>query len=181
MNMNKYMQDFEYLFQLTEADRQLEIAETGADVNEPGLDQDPAEFDQSNTDNQDPNTENIADQDADYMSQQNVGNEQPEAPVDEVARKKRLFELMNDLQVFGTYFLESVKNVALDMIDSEVAAKIKKLKHDISDTVNKIKRYLLDSYVNNDYQRNLYIYVLLRTELLTEVKILRKSLLDEEN
>jgi hypothetical protein len=88
---------------------------------------------------------------------------------------------MNDLQVFGTYFLESVKNVALDMIDSEVAAKIKKLKLDISDTVNKIKRYLLDSYVNNDYQRNLYIYVLLRTELLTEVKILRKSLLDEEN
>lgn len=175
----KYMRDFEYLFQLTEADRQLEIAETGADVNEPGLDQDPAEFDPNAQEGME-QSEMPADQDADYMSQQNVEEEQPEAPVDDVARKKRLFELMNDLQVFGSYFLESLQNVALDMIDSETCQHIKKLKFNVQETVNKIKRYLLDSYVKNDYERNLYIYVLLRTELLTEVKILRKNLLEDE-
>ena len=68
------MRDFEYLFQLTEADRQLEIAETGADVNEPGLDQDPAEFDPNAQEGME-QSEMPADQDADYMSQQNVEEE----------------------------------------------------------------------------------------------------------
>jgi hypothetical protein len=44
--MSRYFDELDFLYEnlrLLEADRQLEIAETGADVNEPGLDSDQAQ------------------------------------------------------------------------------------------------------------------------------------------
>lgn len=176
--MSKYFDELEFLYQkisLQEADEQLEIAETGADVNEPGLDSEtPPPEEQS--------VNNAAEQDAAYMNGEEQG--QPEEPsdvaIDETSRNRKLFSLYNELLTYGTYFLENISNVSLDMLEDE---QVKKVLVDISDmkqTIQKIKDYILLQYAKYPYQRNLYVYVVLRTELMTEVKIIREVLKNEE-
>ena len=177
--MSKYFDELEFLYQkisLQEADEQLEIAETGADVNEPGLDSEtpPPEEEQG--------VNNAAEQDAAYMNdgEQEYPEEPSDVAVDEISRNRKLFSLYNELLTYGTYFLENISNVSLDMLNDE---QVKKVLVDISDmkqTIQKIKDYILLQYAKYPYQRNLYVYIVLRTELMTEVKIIREVLKDEE-
>lgn len=190
--MSKYYEDFEMLFQsLLEADPNTQIADAGSDVAEPGLDQDPyaqefqddASFNQNPDPNADPNMmqdgENYGG-DADYM-QDPPPEEGPASQVDETEKKKKLFNLMNELLVYNKYFLNNVNDLSIDMINDENFYQIGKLKDRLTQVNVKLQKYLLDNFVNSEYNRSLYIYILLRTEVLTLVKLLRDLLKIDEN
>lgn len=176
--MSKYFDELEFLYQkisLQEADEQLEIVETGADVNEPGLDSEiPPPEEQG--------VNNAAEQDAAYMNgeEQEQSEEPSDVAVDEISRNRKLFSLYNELLTYGTYFLENISNVSLDMLNDEQVKKVLVDLSDMKQTIQKIKDYILLQYAKYPYQRNLYVYIVLRTELMTEVKIIREVLKDEE-
>ena len=191
--MSKYYEDFEMLFQsLLEADPNTQVADSGSDVAEAGLDQDPyaqefqddASFNQNGDPNADPNAmpqggENYGG-DADYM-QDPPPEEEPASQVDETEKKKKLFNLMNELLVYNKYFLNNVNDLSIDMINDENFYQIGKLKDRLTQVNVKLQKYLLDNFVNSEYNRSLYIYILLRTEVLTLVKLLRNLLKIDEN
>lgn len=191
--MSKYYEDFEMLFQsLLEADPNTQVADSGSDVAEAGLDQDPyaqefqddASFNQNGDPNADPNAmpqggENYGG-DADYM-QDPPPEEGPASQVDETEKKKKLFNLMNELLVYNKYFLNNVNDLSIDMINDENFYQIGKLKDRLTQVNVKLQKYLLDNFVNSEYNRSLYIYILLRTEVLTLVKLLRNLLKIDEN
>lgn len=190
--MSKYYEDFEMLFQsLLEADPNAQVADAGSDVAEPGLDQDPyaQEFqdDESFNQNPDPNADPNMMQggenyggDADYM-QDPPPEEGLASQVDETEKKKKLFNLMNELLVYNKYFLNNVNDLSIDMIDDENFYQIGRLKDRLTSVNVKLQKYLLDNFVNNEYNRSLYVYILLRTEVLTSVKLLRNLLKIDEN
>lgn len=191
--MSKYYEDFEMLFQsLLEADPNAQVADSGSDVAEAGLDQDPyaqefqddESFNQNGDPNADPNAmpqdgENYGG-DADYM-QDPPPEEGPASQVDETEKKKKLFNLMNELLVYNKYFLNNVNDLSIDMIDDENFYQIGRLKDRLTSVNVKLQKYLLDNFVNNEYNRSLYVYILLRTEVLTSVKLLRNLLKIDEN
>jgi hypothetical protein len=115
-----------------------------------------------------------------------MNDDQPQddnVPIDEVSRNKKLFDLFNELLTYSKYFQENIRNLATDMLDSESLKNIIKLKFDLNNTVKKINDYMLGQFPKYPYERSLYVYITLRTEIMTEVKLIRDLLLrdDEKN
>ena len=122
--------------------------------------------------------------DADYLLQ--GGGEIPsmEEPLEVSEKQKllKLFSLFKTLLTYGEVFLESLEKISIDMIDEEKIKEIKIYKDQLKKLTEKIRDYLKEIFVSEKYEKSLYAYILMRTELLSLVKMLREILLiNEEN
>jgi hypothetical protein len=119
--------------------------------------------------------------DADYLaaSGANVPGLPPIGDAGEVPepkKKAKLFELFRDLLNYSNVFVESLTNIDMNLLDMEQIEKIKKNTDQVDDVVGKIRSYVVDTFPTEKYEKALYVYLLLRTELLTIVKLLRETL-----
>jgi hypothetical protein len=117
--------------------------------------------------------------DADYLS---AGGAQGLSPMDdmiEVSEQKRLvrlFDLFKELMNYSIVFYESLDRININLLDEAKNKQLKEYKNKIFDITEKLKAYIKDSFVNERYEKALYVYILLRTELITIIKLLRESL-----
>lgn len=118
--------------------------------------------------------------DADYLSNDEMTPGL--SPVDDLAQvsdqKKmvKLFELFKELLNYSTVFYDSLDIIDMNLLDGEKFRKLKANKNTILEISEKLKDYIKDSFVDEKYERALYVYILLRTELVTVIKMLRESL-----
>lgn len=117
--------------------------------------------------------------DANYM--------QAEAPQEPAAddgkyKKMKLFCLFRNMMNYTESLLKTIENVDLSTLDDESIIKVEKAKNILNSTLNKIKEYMIDIYSTHAYEQGIYIYVLLRSELLAGISIIRETLaLNKDN
>jgi hypothetical protein len=119
--------------------------------------------------------------DADYLSTD--GEEQKILPpigdtagVPEPKKMAKLFGLFKDLLSYSEIFHESLTNIDMNLLSGEKVESIKKNIDRIDDVIDKVRTYIIDTFPTDKYEKALYIYILLRTELMTIIKLLRESL-----
>jgi hypothetical protein len=118
--------------------------------------------------------------DADYLSSDggSVSNNLPPMS-DTVAESKKtgkLFKLYKDLLNYSSVFKESLTTIDISLLDEEKIGKLRLNIEHVEKIVEKIRDYIIDTLPTEKYEKALYVYILLRTELLTIVKSLRESL-----
>lgn len=121
--------------------------------------------------------------DANYM-QQEQGVEQPAEPMPNSSvnpqKLVRLFNLFKNLMNYSDSFEDCLSSIDIDNIDENNFDLYSNLQKDLVSLVEKVKTYLKFNFSNESYEKNLYSYILFRTELLTIIKQLRIILkLDE--
>lgn len=111
-----------------------------------------------------------------------MGLPEMEPPMEESEQKRmmKLLELFQKLANYGDVFYESLDVIDSNLIDEENSQDLRQLKNKIFEIMEKIKDYIFDNFADEKYERALYVYILLRTELITSIRLLRKVLgLDE--
>lgn len=102
--------------------------------------------------------------------------QEPEFEPTEVKRKGKMFKLFKQLLTYSSVFHETLNTIIIDSIESEDVRQIQIMTKQIDEIVTKIEDYLLKNFEEDGYEKVLYIYILLRTELLTVIKLLRQTL-----
>ena len=127
---------------------------------------------------EDPNIgedENI--EDAAYLNPQEQSvPEESISLVMETQKAVKLFELVEDLLSYGKAFYDSLKIVDKGLLDEKSYVSYLKYSNQVESLINKIESYLINIYNSETYERNLYTYILYRTELISIVKELRNIL-----
>lgn len=97
--------------------------------------------------------------------------------VPEPKKMAKLFDLFKDLLSYSEIFYESLtNNIDMNLLSGEKVNKLKKNIDQVTDVVDKIRIYITDTFPTEKYEKALYVYILLRTELMTIIKLLRESL-----
>jgi hypothetical protein len=119
--------------------------------------------------------------DADYLSAS--GNSVPGLPptgdiinVPEPKKKAKLFGLFRELLNYSNVFVESLTSIDMNLLDMDKIDKVRKNTDQVDDVIGKIRSYVVDTFPTERYEKALYVYILLRTELLTIIKLLRETL-----
>ena len=89
---------------------------------------------------------------------------------------KKLFELFEDLLNYGDVFVENIRFVNLGLLDLYKFEKVTKYIENVKKLLEKINDYLVNIFNTEKYDKNLYVYILFRTELITSIKGLRDIL-----
>ena len=146
---------------------QEQIADTGMDVNG-AMGADPAMM------GQDPSM--MGGQAIDPMT--GMPLPPPPDPAENLNKEKlkKLYDLFEDLLQYGDVFLENIKFVNSGLLDLRRFEKMNLYVKDIKDLLQKINDYLVNLFNTNDYDKNLYVYILFRTEFITSIKGLRDIL-----
>lgn len=178
---NSYYKELVTLFEFdtnTGTDKgQDKITETGSDVNQDISD------DQLNLDdgletlgNGDLNDLN----DADYMAaEEGLPQEEGFHDVVEVSDKQkqiRLLELFRELLEYSKIFYETLETIDFNLLEKDPTTKLRYSKKKLFDMIEKLESYITDVFYGEQYEKSLYVYILLRTELLTNIKLLRQVL-----
>jgi hypothetical protein len=119
--------------------------------------------------------------DADYLSAE--GGFQPNLPpavdsieVSESKKMAKLFDLFKDLLNYSSVFHETLTTINIDILDAEKINKLRKNINHVDQIIEKLKDYIIKNFPTEKYEKALYVYILLRTELMTVIKLLRESL-----
>jgi hypothetical protein len=119
--------------------------------------------------------------DADYLSTE--GGFQPNLPpavdsveVSESKKMAKLFDLFKDLLNYSSVFHETLTTINIDILDAEKINKLRKNINHVDQIIEKLKDYIIKNFPTEKYEKALYVYILLRTELMTVIKLLRESL-----
>ena len=190
-----YFGSYHSLYEAGGPPTQNEIADTGIDVEEENLDNgganpvDGQNMTPNETEEQamdpnvpqdgaDPSMEDSLD-DANYM-QAEAPQEQPAD--DDKYKKMKLFSLLKNMLNYTESLLKTIENVDMSTLDDENIKKVDRAKIILNSTLMKLKEYIIDIYSEHTYEQGIYIYVLLRSELLTGISIIRETLgLNKEN
>jgi hypothetical protein len=126
--------------------------------------------------------------DADYLQGYDPMMMEPElSPIEdaiEVSEQKKLIKLLGlyrELMNYTTVFYDSLENVDTSTLEKEDNDEIRGLKKKILALKDKLRDYIIDRYADEKYEKSLYVYILLRTELLTIITLLRKVLGVDKN
>lgn len=117
--------------------------------------------------------------DADYLSSDGGMNSSLPPMSSKVAESKKmgkLFSLYKDLLNYSSVFKESLTTIDTNLLDMDKVGKLRDSIDHVDRIVDKIRIYIVDTLPTEKYEKALYVYILLRTELLTVVKLLRESL-----
>lgn len=157
---------------------QENIADAGSDVG-PGPTQ-PAQPDEETTEGQLDGNE-LPEEDTAYLQQEAPGTQpQDSSLVIETQKFLKLFDLFIDLKTYGSTFLESIASIDSNLLEDDVVLLVRKYKIHVTELVEKIDKYLINIFNTEIYEKALYNYILFRTELISVVKGLRRTLkLDE--
>lgn len=128
------------------------------------------QVDNSNAKNQDL-------EDADYLDTLEMSPEEETIEVPEKQKLKKLFDLFSDLLHYGESLFDSLDNsIDQNLLDDSQVADINSLKNIVLRFNEKIKDYLNNVFLTEEYDRVLYTYILLRTELVAVIKSLNIKL-----
>lgn len=94
----------------------------------------------------------------------------------EKEKTKKLFELFEDIMNYGDVFLENLRFVNSGLLDIVTFEKMNLYVNDVKNLLKKISDYLMNIFNNENYDKNLYAYILFRTEFVTDIKGLRDIL-----
>jgi hypothetical protein len=117
-------------------------------------------------------------EDADYLSSDGETSSLPPVndPMADSKKLSKLFELYKDLLNYSSVFKENLVTIDMDLLDGEKIGKLRNNIEHVEKIIEKIRKYMVNNFPTEKYEKALYIYILLRTELLTVVKLLRESL-----
>ena len=153
---------------------QQNIADSGMDVN-PQVQGDPSMQQADPNMMQDPSAMGV-----DPM----MGTELAATPSGSFELQKRktakLFNLFKDLLNYGTNFIEALNFIDIDLLDLNKFTLVKKYYKHIKELNDKIETYLQYIFNSESYEKEVYTYVLYRTELITNIKGIR-DILDLQN
>lgn len=123
-------------------------------------------------------------QDEDPMSMMMDPQLSPVEDIIEVSEQQRLIKLLGlyrELTNYTTVFHESLENIDTSTLEGDKNEEIRELKKKILALTEKLRSYIIDRYASETYEKSLYVYILLRTELLTIISLLRKILGVDKN
>jgi hypothetical protein len=178
MTKKEYFSQLFSLYEAVSAENvdqfQQEIADTGSDIADNNIDPkggqeviDPNPKEQSVESDNDLN-------DAAYL--QNSASDDASIESDNREKLVELFELMEHLLNYAESFTLTLDDISYAMLEEVEIAKIKKYRLVIKKLAEKVNVYLTDIFKDQSYEKNLYAYVMLRTELLTTIKLVRSVL-----
>ena len=171
MDKRKYFADLVRLYEAAgmaggaEVIPQEQIADTGMDVNGMGA-QDP------NAMGMDPSMGGGIDP----MTGMPLPAEPDPSENLEKEKLKKLYELFEDLLNYGDVFVENSRFVNSGLLDLDKFKKMNMYVKDVKDLLEKIQNYLVNIFNVEKYEKNLYAYILFRTEFITSIKGLRDIL-----
>ncbi len=116
--------------------------------------------------------------DANYLS----GEESVPAPTSgtaDVSEKEKLgkiFDLLNELLNYSRTFNETLEGVDLNLLDREKNEGLNIGKKRVVSVSEKLTHYIKEVFPDEKYEKALYVYILLRTELVTAIKSIRELL-----
>lgn len=116
--------------------------------------------------------------DANYLS----GEESVPAPtsgtadVSEKEKLGKLFDLLNELLNYSRTFNETLEGVDLNLLDRDKNEGLNIGKKRIASVSEKLTHYIKEVFPDEKYEKALYVYILLRTELVTAIKSIRELL-----
>jgi len=113
--------------------------------------------------------------DANYLNDPNLSSVEliPDTP--EQKRKEKLFELFSELMNYSTVFYDDLEKIDGNLLDKEKIGELRENKKRIITISEKLRKYIKEDFLEEKYEKSLYIYILLRTELITIIKLLRQS------
>lgn len=169
MDKKEYFKKVVSLYE-AQADPQENIANTAEDLEDSEVVKDPLPG----------NVDEIPEENP--MGDINDGNyiyndgEQVEIVTPENQKKERLFELYRKLLNYTTLFNDSLDNIDFSLLDDELNKTFINYTKKLDEIIDKIKTYMLDTFKKESYEKSLYVYILMRTELLMVIKLLRDLL-----
>lgn len=157
--------------------QQQQIADSGNDIVDPNVDPggsvSPEGMAQEEGDGQDSGGL----QDAAYLNNYSASNDASQTTVSDNRQKLvELFGLFRQLLNYSETFSESIEKTTLELLDEKDYYQALQVIKKVKELSEKIRNYLLNTFENDAYEKALYAYVMLRTELLTAVKLLRDIL-----
>ena len=189
MDRKEYFRQLITLYEAPGLPEQNEIADTGADVEEQNLDDGsqvmPEEYptqegmpaEELPPEGELPPEEGM--EDTSYMDQP---QEEPQLDISDRERKLRLYSLFKNMLNYTESMLKTLDDLELSNLEDEYIKKIDNVKITLNNTKNKIQDYMMRQYADATYEQGIYIYVLLRSELLLGIEILRENLaINKEN
>jgi hypothetical protein len=114
--------------------------------------------------------------DANYLSAMPQMQAPDTQSVSEPKKKAKLFDLFRELLNYSSVFVESLTSIDMNLLDMAQIDRVKKNTDQVDDVINKVRSYVVDTFPTDKYEKALYVYILLRTELMTIVAQLRDSL-----
>jgi len=96
--------------------------------------------------------------------------------VSEKIKLEKLFDLYRELIEYKRVFIDSLDNIDTNLLDNERNLKLINYKNKLIKLEEKLKVYITEVFHTEKYEKALYNYILLRTELITIVKLLRDVL-----
>jgi len=156
---------------------QQKIADSGNDVDsDKGLnDLNPEEDFDSGVDSEDLSELD----DADYLSDEEASDLSPMIDAIEVSDKQKLLKLLDlfkELLDYSEMFQESLEAIDFNLLEKEKNVKLRRSKDKLESMIEKLENYINEVFYGEKYEKALYVYILLRTELLTNIKLLREIL-----
>ena len=102
----------------------------------------------------------------------------PEDPSETLQRQrmKKLYGFFNDLFTYTDSFIESLKFIDINLLDEDYFKKVLRYSNAIKELHEKINDYMINIFEGETYEKNLYAYVLFRSEMVSEIKVLRDIL-----
>jgi hypothetical protein len=128
---------------------------------------------------QEPDTQDsVGLQDAAYLNNNySASNDASSTTVSDNRQKLvELFDLFKKLLDYSENLAESIESTELELLDDKEYSKAADVIAKVKDLSEKIRNYLLNTFEHDAYEKALYAYIMLRTELLTAIKLLRDIL-----
>lgn len=150
--------------------QQIEIADSGSDVKEP--------VDEKSQSGDVEEYPNGIDDEAGYMDDQS----QQSMPANSTSNSSEemkllhLFDLSQNLIDYANIFEANFDSIDYSRIEKENIEYLEKLKDRFALFKERLQNFIIDVFYKETYEKNLYIYLSLRQELLIMVKYLRQLL-----
>lgn len=171
-----YKEYYSQLIKLYESTKSLKEVDNLVDQGNPGIQQEAIPEEQPQEVPQDGNIkENPELDDASYLDDLNLSPVESIPDTSEQKRKEKMFELFKELMNYSEVFYEDLEKIDSNLLDKEKIDDLRENKNRIKTISEKLRKYIEDDFLKEKYERSLYIYILLRTELITIVKLLRHS------
>jgi hypothetical protein len=116
--------------------------------------------------------------DADYLDEE-ASEGSPmgeELEVSESQKLAKLFDLFKSLLDYTESFYDSLENIDINLLDEEQNNEISEKKDKLFNLLEKQKSYIKEVFSSEKYEKSLYVYILLRTELMEIIRSIRNAL-----
>lgn len=112
-------------------------------------------------------------QDTNYIQEPTVMGSDIELSVAEEQRTLKLYEIFNDLNEYIEIYYDSFKTIQFDTLEMKQYQELSYLIKNLFKLKEECEYYLNELYVEESYEKNLYTYILMRTNFIEIIKKVR--------